>query len=183
MPLLRVHQDKIYFAVDPGRLGLHPATARDGTEPPVPELTTEQRQALEILSGFASEYRLRLEIKPGDMVFINNWALLHARDPYFDSTDGQRRHLVRLWLRNSSLGWQVPESMKAPWEAAFGPKGDGTLGFRKGNLRGVAEKNYAVVPSLEYKPPKFTAGSAAFVLEDCEDVNAGGAGGVTEVGL
>jgi hypothetical protein len=81
---------------------------------------------------------------------------------------------VRLWLRNSTLGWQVPESMKAPWEAAFGPKGDGT-GFKQGGRRGFGDKNYPVVPSLEYKPPKFTAGSACFVIEDSEDVNAGGA--------
>jgi hypothetical protein len=173
MPLVRVYQDKIYFAVDPGRLGLHPATAKVAGNSPVPELSTEQRQALDILSGFASKYRLRLDMKPGDMVFINNWALLHARDSYVDSEEGQRRHLVRLWLRNSTLGWKVPESMKAPWEAAFGPKGDGT-GLGKGGRRGVVEKNYPVLPSLEYKPPKYTAGSAAFVLEDNEDVNAGG---------
>src|SRR4051812_24099170 len=103
MPLLEVHNDKLFLAVDPGRLGLHPATATTGADSGVPELSSEQRHALEVLSMFASKHRVRLDVSPGDIVFINNWALLHARDAYVDSDFGQRRHLVRLWLRNSNL--------------------------------------------------------------------------------
>ncbi|KAK4446859.1 hypothetical protein QBC34DRAFT_304485 [Podospora aff. communis PSN243] len=168
MPLVRVLEDKLYFAVDPGRLGLHPAF-KTGGDSLVPNLSPEQRQALDLVSTFASKHQLRLNVEAGDMVFLNNWSILHARDAYVDSEDGPRRHLVRLWLRNSRLGWAVPDDMKAPWEAAFGPRGDGNPVFIKG------QKHWPVVPAREYTPPKYTAGSAAFVMEDSEDVNAGAA--------
>ncbi|KAK0720303.1 hypothetical protein B0H67DRAFT_599823 [Lasiosphaeris hirsuta] len=165
-PLLKAHEGNIMISVDPGRLGLHPVTARKGLGSSIPSLTSAQRDALDVLSALASKHRLHLDTKPGDMVFINNWALLHARDPYVDSDNGPRRHLVRLWLRNSELAWDVPESMKVPWEAAFGPNGDG-------DPAGVyLEKKYPVLPTPEYNPPKFTSGSAAFILEDSDDVNA-----------
>ncbi|KAK0619376.1 hypothetical protein B0T14DRAFT_431180 [Immersiella caudata] len=173
MPLVKVIGDKLFFAVDPGRLGLHPASARVA-DSLVPDLSSEQHEALGLLSEFASKHQLRLDLRPGDMVFINNWAVLHARDAYVDE-GGARRHLVRLWLRNSSLGWPVPDSMKAPWEAAFGPLGDGNPVFVKGGRTShITEQNYPVVPTREYAKPKYTAGSASFILEDSEDVNAGG---------
>ncbi|KAK0652846.1 hypothetical protein B0T16DRAFT_427144 [Cercophora newfieldiana] len=174
MPLVTVSSGKIFFAVDPGRLGLHPAAAVAGVDSGIPELTHEQRQALDILSAFATKNRLKLDVEAGDMVFVNNFALLHARDAYVDpdSDEGQPRHLVRLWIRNSSLSWPVPESMKAPWEAAWGPKGDGNPTTTKAGRQVVIEKTYAVSPSPEYKKSKYSAGSAAWVLEDSEDVDA-----------
>ncbi|KAL2162884.1 hypothetical protein VTH06DRAFT_6720 [Thermothelomyces fergusii] len=165
-PLLHVSDDnKILISVDPGRLGLHPATAKIGTEDPVPPLSQQQLEALEVLSALATKHRFCLDLKLGDIVFINNLSLLHARDPYVDPANGPGRHLVRLWLRNPELAWTIPQAMRTPWEAAFGPDGNGFPGL---------EKRYPVEPSLVYKPPKYTAGSAAFVLDDSEDVNANG---------
>jgi hypothetical protein len=161
-PLLHVSEDKILISVDPGRLGLHPATAKTGSESYVPALSPSQLDALDILSALASKHQYCLDLKQGDIVFINNLSLLHARDSYVDPKDGPGRHFVRLWLRNSKLAWSIPQSMRAPWEAAFGPDGNGFPEL---------EKRYPVKPTPVYKPPKYTAGSAAFVLDDGGDVN------------
>ncbi|KAK3297181.1 uncharacterized protein B0H64DRAFT_119847 [Chaetomium fimeti] len=161
-PLLHVSEDKVLISVDPGRLGLHPATAKTGHESCIPALSPSQLDSLEILSALASKHQYCLDMEQGDMVFINNLSLLHARDSYIDPKDGPGRHFVRLWLRNSKLAWTIPQSMRAPWEAAFGPEGNGFPGL---------VKRYPVTPTPVYKPPKYTAGSAAFVLEDGEDVN------------
>lgn len=163
-PLLHV-SDKVMINVDPGRLGLHPATAAVDGQSPVPSLTQKQLAALDVLSELASKFRYRLDLRQGDMVFINNWALLHARDSYVDPEVGPGRHLVRLWLRNPNLAWDIPSAMRVPWEAAFGPDGNGL----------PVQKMYPALPSLVYKPPRYTAGSAAFILEDTEDVNSSGA--------
>ena len=104
-------------------------------------------------------------MKAGDMVFINNLALLHARDSYVDPEQGPGRHLVRLWLRNPKLAWHIPQGMRVPWEAAFGPDGQGHPSM---------EKKYSIFPTPEYKPPRYTAGSAAFILDDDDNVNAEG---------
>ncbi|AEO63174.1 uncharacterized protein THITE_2042740 [Thermothielavioides terrestris NRRL 8126] len=162
-PLLHVSEDKIMASLDPGRLGLHPATARTGQGSPVPDLSPLQHEALEVLSMLASKYRYRLDMKQGDMIFINNLALLHARDSYVDPKTGPGRHLVRLWLRNPEHAWAIPESMKVPWEAAFGPEGNGFPDV---------QKKYPVHPAPVYKPPTYTAGSAAFIIEDSENVNS-----------
>ncbi|KAK4114827.1 Clavaminate synthase-like protein [Canariomyces notabilis] len=167
-PLLHVTKDKIIISVDPGRLGLHPATAKTGRDH-VPDLSPLQLEALQVLSDLASKHRLRLDIKPGDIVFINNLSLLHARDPYVDAKRGPGRHLVRLWLRNPALAWHIPKLMRVPWEAAFGPGGKGVP-----SQRDKVETKYPVLPTPEYKPPKYTAGSAAFILEDNDDVNGQG---------
>jgi hypothetical protein len=163
-----VTKDKIIISVDPGRLGLHPATAKTGRDH-VPDLSPLQLEALQVLSDLASKHRLRLDIKPGDIVFINNLSLLHARDPYVDAKRGPGRHLVRLWLRNPALAWHIPKLMRVPWEAAFGPDGKGVP-----SQRDKVETKYPVLPTPEYKPPKYTAGSAAFILEDNDDVNGQG---------
>ncbi|KAK3501992.1 hypothetical protein B0T13DRAFT_217460 [Neurospora crassa] len=165
-PLVQIYNNRVYFSADPGRLGLHPVTAKASLSSSIPSLTTSHLQALEILSELATRHRLMLDTRPGDILFINNWALLHARDSYKDPKDGLGRHLVRLWLRDSELGWKVPESMRVPWEAAFGPNGDGYP-------TGVTRREYPLAPSHEYKPPKYTAGSAAFVLDDEDEVNGG----------
>lgn len=166
-PLLHVSDGKILISVDPGRLGLHPATARSNPEShvTVPALSTHQLEALDVLSTLATEFRHCLDTKQGDMVFLNNLALLHARDSYVDPENGPGRHLVRLWLRNPELAWDIPRSMRVPWEAAFGPDGSGFPGL---------VRRYPELPSPKYKPPKYTAGSAAFILEESENVNGEG---------
>jgi hypothetical protein len=65
-------------------------------------LTDAQTEALDEVERLASSpaFRLAMDIAPGDIQFINNRILLHGRDDYRDATAiGQRRHLLRLWLR------------------------------------------------------------------------------------
>lgn len=69
----------------------------------------------------------------------------------------RRRWLMRLWLRNKEHGWEIPEEMKLPWEAAYG-KGVGRL----------IEPKYDPSPQPDYKEPQFTSGTAAWLIEDDE---------------
>lgn len=172
-PLLQAHDGKIMINFDPGRLGLHPAT-RKSLQPgdaAIPGLTSTQEEALNVLNAVASKHRVCLSSEPGDLIFINNWSLLHARDSYTDYFNVKcSRHLVRLWLRNSKLGWTIPANMKVPWDAAFGhyDEANGWHGKETWKAGHLIEKKYPAVPDPEYKVPKYTAGSAAFVLEDEE---------------
>ncbi|KAL1877579.1 hypothetical protein VTK73DRAFT_8568 [Phialemonium thermophilum] len=165
-PLMQYHDGKLMVSLDPGRLGAHPATASLTAGAGIPPLTDAQRHALAAFSAAATKHRLQLDLQPGDLLFINNWTLLHARDTYDDNGEaGMRRHMLRLWLRSSRLGWDVPPSLRTPWEAAFGTTGYGST------KPGLGSRNwlYPVVPAVEYEVPKYTAGSAAFVLEDSDE--------------
>ena len=64
-------------------------------------LTDIQRGALDFVQQVANrpELRLRMHFQEGDMQFINNHAILHAREAFEDHEDPElRRHLLRMWI-------------------------------------------------------------------------------------
>lgn len=67
----------------------------------VPRLTAAQVEAMETIERLANspEFHLEMDFQPGDVQFLNNGRILHAREAYEDDDDpGARRHLLRLWL-------------------------------------------------------------------------------------
>lgn len=69
------------------------------TNPDVPRLTKEQNEALDLLAELGSEHCLDMRLAPGDMQFLNNHVIYHARTPYEDHDDPDRKRLLlRLWL-------------------------------------------------------------------------------------
>lgn len=164
-PLMQYNDDKMITMVDPGRLGLHPATAsgpRAGSDG-MPELTTVQTRALETFSGLARQLAATVRIQAGDVLLVNNLALLHAREPYEDDALGARRHLVRLWLRSPEHSWSIPDCMRPLWEPAYGD-----------SVGRLLPRRYPVVPEPQYKVPKYTSGSAAWAVDDSDEAGAGG---------
>jgi hypothetical protein len=64
-------------------------------------LTAEDYEALDMLAGLAGDPDLRLDMTfmPGDIQFLHNHTILHARSEYEDWPEAERkRHLLRLWL-------------------------------------------------------------------------------------
>nr|MCS5605249.1 TauD/TfdA family dioxygenase [Alphaproteobacteria bacterium] len=58
-------------------------------------------QALDLLAELADEFCFEMTMQPGDMQFINNHVIYHARTAYRDHIDAgldRRRLLYRLWL-------------------------------------------------------------------------------------
>ena len=50
------------------------------------------------------EFHVSMMMQPGDMQFVNNYHVLHARDAYDDDpASGRIRHLKRLWLETDLL--------------------------------------------------------------------------------
>jgi hypothetical protein len=67
--------------------------------PEVPRLTDAQREALEVKARLTEELCLYQTFEPGDMQFLHNHVMLHARTAYEDYDEPERkRHLLRLWL-------------------------------------------------------------------------------------
>ena len=69
--------------------------------PEVPRLTAAQLEAMELLEAIANDPAVHVEMdfQPGDVQWINNARILHAREAYVDAEDpAERRHLLRLWL-------------------------------------------------------------------------------------
>jgi Taurine catabolism dioxygenase TauD, TfdA family len=64
-------------------------------------LTPEDIEALDMMATLAGGHELRLDMTfmPGDIQFLHNHTILHARTGYEDWPEAERkRHLLRLWL-------------------------------------------------------------------------------------
>lgn len=151
-PVFAVHEGRLLVGFDPSRLGPHP-TCTDGDVPPLP---AAQRHALDRVSTLAKHFELCLHLEAGDLMFLNNWAMLYRRDSYQDGQDTSR-HMVRMWLRNTKLGWSIPTQMLPPWLAVYGQKSKSKA------------RIYPLHPMETYVVPKYTTGSAAFVVEDTDE--------------
>ena len=64
-------------------------------------LTPIQREALDAVQEISErpELRLAMDFREGDMQFVNNHTILHAREEYVDHDDpALKRHLLRMWV-------------------------------------------------------------------------------------
>jgi hypothetical protein len=71
-----------------------------------PRPSERARAALDRLDAMCADpqYRVAMGMRPGDMQFVNNYHVLHARDGYRDDrAAGKIRHLKRLWLETDVL--------------------------------------------------------------------------------
>ncbi len=67
--------------------------------PGVPKLTAAQLEANDLYLGLASELSLDLDLRAGDITYLNCHVTLHARTDFEDWPEAHRkRHLLRLWL-------------------------------------------------------------------------------------
>jgi hypothetical protein len=92
----------------------------------VPDLTSSQREALDLVQQLAADPRLhhRFRLEPGEILLLNNFATLHSRTEFEDRVAGHGRLLLRTWL-------SVPNSRPLPraWIPHYG-------GHEAGSLRG-----------------------------------------------
>lgn len=102
-PIFAVHQGKFLSRISPSYI-------RWGYEKRGLEMSSGQREALAKLMTLANddEFLIEKAFEPGDMQFVNNLLLLHARTEFDDLDDpDEKRHLLRLWL-------SVPNSPALP---------------------------------------------------------------------
>ncbi|KOC13077.1 hypothetical protein AFLA70_102g003010 [Aspergillus flavus AF70] len=88
-------------------------------------LSPAQVEALDALHFLAEKFHVAMELKRGDMQFINNLSMIHARNSYVDGP-GSRRHLLRLWLRDPENGWATPDALRSRADRLYDEK------FRRG---------------------------------------------------
>ncbi|KAK0647232.1 hypothetical protein DIS24_g7933 [Lasiodiplodia hormozganensis] len=80
--------------------------------------TPAQDFALNTVQQLAEENCIELDQQLGDIQLINNLAILHTRSKFRDSPS-QKRHLMRLGLRDPSEAWTLPEHYDELFGKAF----------------------------------------------------------------
>ena len=80
--------------------------------PGTPRMTERQWQALDLLQALAEELCFEMTLEPGDMQFLNNHVVYHARTAFEDDPEsGWVRLLYRIWL-------SMPNSRALPQDQA-----------------------------------------------------------------
>ncbi|KAL5343600.1 hypothetical protein BJX70DRAFT_352922 [Aspergillus crustosus] len=77
----------------------------------VPPLSPTQLEALQVLEETCQRLALHMILEVGDIQFLSNSQVLHARTAYKDyAPPAPRRHLMRLWLATpeGEGGWKLP---------------------------------------------------------------------------
>ncbi|PVH98877.1 taurine catabolism dioxygenase TauD [Periconia macrospinosa] len=93
----------------------------------LPAVDAAQMEALNVLHFTAKEHSIKIDFQNGDIMAINNLALLHARDKFVEteSSTGNPRHLLKLFQRDSKRAWELPLAMRPQWAELFGHRGEG----------------------------------------------------------
>ncbi|KAM7184409.1 Clavaminate synthase-like protein [Naviculisporaceae sp. PSN 640] len=107
--------------------------------PGIPQMTERQAEALDMVHFTAVKRQLSFTAQRGDLIMVNNLAVMHARDAFTDfhpdsgneqsgtEKAGKRargRHIIRLWLRNNRLEWPKPEIIRPVLDLKYDPRSE-----------------------------------------------------------
>ena len=111
-PAFTRHHDRLFVRFIPGYIWASQRHAE------APRLTSIQKEAVKVAVEMARDpdFNVTMDLRPGEMQFINNYHVLHARTAYEDDVaNGFKRHLKRLWLATHLLD-DRPRMFSAPDE-------------------------------------------------------------------
>jgi hypothetical protein len=122
MPAFSRRGDRLFVRY----IGPYIRSARRHADAPQP--SPKAKEAMHRLEAMCADptYHVAMRLEPGDMQFINNYHVLHGREPYRDDqAAGRVRHLKRLWLETSVLSedekpevFRLGRTSRSWWDAA-----------------------------------------------------------------
>ncbi|GAW26321.1 putative taurine catabolism dioxygenase [Rosellinia necatrix] len=86
--------------------------------PDIPPITEAQAEALDTVHFLGDKFCVNTDFQKGDIQYINNLAIFHARDGFTDTPE-KRRHLLRLWLRDPENAWETPSALRWRWDQLY----------------------------------------------------------------
>lgn len=84
----------------------------------IPPITEAQAEALDTLHFLAEKHSASLDFQKGDVQYVNNLSIFHARNGFRDEP-GKERHLLRLWLRDPENAWETPSPLQHRWDTVY----------------------------------------------------------------
>ncbi|CAP67932.1 uncharacterized protein PODANS_1_18040 [Podospora anserina S mat+] len=96
-----------------------------GANPTLPPPSEKRLEAMAKVEELAWKHAFPLPREPGDMAYINNLCLMHARSAFDVDEEGNplpsKRHLVKLMLQDPELAWELPQHLGWYLERVYGP--------------------------------------------------------------
>ena len=100
MPIFNRGGDRLFVRY------IRPYIEASRRHPDAPRPSDRAREAMDRVDAMCADprFHVSMTMQPGDMQFVNNYHVLHARDAYEDDRPaGRIRHLKRLWLETDLL--------------------------------------------------------------------------------
>ncbi|KKA26859.1 hypothetical protein TD95_002450 [Thielaviopsis punctulata] len=88
----------------------------------IKRMSAKHKAALAVVERTARNLHVELLPVKGDMIFLNNRGVLHGRSQFFDGEYTgtlNRRHYIRLHLRNKQLSWDLPGPLRTAQTTIF----------------------------------------------------------------
>jgi hypothetical protein len=85
----------------------------------MPALTAEQLHALAAVERLAQRFCTKIDRRSGDIQFVNNLGIMHARSAYDNAGKHSTRHLLRMFLRDQEDVWMKPVPYAGRFDSAF----------------------------------------------------------------
>ena len=114
-PIMHHWRDRLVTIFSRRNLVGSEATPRS---PGIPPVTEAQAEALDAVHFAAAAHAVTVRPRPGDFMFVNNFALMHSRNAWEDS-EASKRYILRLWLNDPEQGWEVPPALRLGWARIF----------------------------------------------------------------
>ncbi|HET7504027.1 MAG TPA: TauD/TfdA family dioxygenase [Kofleriaceae bacterium] len=114
-PIFTRHQGRLFVRY------IRPYIESARRHPGVPPISPGHREAFDLLDRMCRnpDFNVYMDLQPGDMQFINNYHVLHARTAFEDHPEpGRKRFLKRLWLETRKLTDRPPQfsyALKRAW--------------------------------------------------------------------
>ncbi|KAI0834245.1 Clavaminate synthase-like protein [Hypoxylon sp. FL0890] len=89
--------------------------------PSLAPVNEAQIEAMDAVQYIMAKNAVPLPWRKGDIAFINDMAIMHARSSFTESGQGLQRHLLKFYLRDPEKNWKVPESAQKQWDKIYGP--------------------------------------------------------------
>ncbi|KAF2131002.1 Clavaminate synthase-like protein, partial [Dothidotthia symphoricarpi CBS 119687] len=88
----------------------------------MPNVSPKHIRAIQAVEELARRFCTKLDRKQGDIQFINNLSIMHAREAYC-GTNGKpsTRHLLRMFLRDPANAWEKPARFRNNFDDPFTP--------------------------------------------------------------
>lgn len=86
---------------------------------PVP--TQRQIEAMDAVQFIAAANCIRLPLRDGDILFVNDTAIMHSREAFDEEGGASQRHLLKMLLHDPAQNWPVSDSARADWLKMYGP--------------------------------------------------------------
>lgn len=86
----------------------------------LPPPTQAQLEAIDAVQFIAEANSIAFSLVKGDMLFVNDMAVMHGRESFDEGDTYMKRHLLKMFIHDPEQQWPVAPSARELWSKMYG---------------------------------------------------------------